>query len=64
MKLLLPSGRGGSALIDFALSGALVLTSFFLIWQLLYQQTLENQSIFKELKQERLKMLESSDSRY
>jgi len=50
--------------MEFAVSGVLVLASFFIIWQLLFRQTLENQSIFRKLKQERLEMLESPSSNY
>jgi hypothetical protein len=56
--------RRGSIFMEFAVSGVLVLASFFIIWQLLFRQTLENQSIFRKLKQERLEMLESPSSSY
>jgi len=46
-------------ILEFIISGTLILFSFFIIYELLWEQTLRNQSLYRELRLDRQKMLQT-----
>jgi len=49
----------GWVILEFIISGTLILFSFFIIYELLWEQTLRNQSLYRELRLDRQKMLQT-----